>query len=137
MRVWVGLLEHGRVLARTRGASDGRALHLLQRLVAADVGQAAVTGAPPALWAVHGQLAVVAAPQQIPGAEGVTQHWRTHLRGVTLAPVDLLGVHYAVDVTGADRGAAGWGLRPLSVPAVEGVVQRHRGQVILFNLYFN
>lgn len=56
-----------RVLARRGGAADRGALHLLQRLVAADVGQAAVAGAAPAFGAVHGH--VVATPQHVPWAK--------------------------------------------------------------------
>lgn len=86
--------------------------------MAADVGQAAVACSAPVLGAVHGKLAMVAAPQQVPGAEGVTQNWGAHLRCVSLAPLGLLGgVHHAVDIIGARRGAAGGGLRPLLMPA--------------------
>ncbi len=55
------------VLARRGGTADRRALHLLQRLVAADVSQTAVAGAAPTFRAVHGH--VVATPQHVPGAE--------------------------------------------------------------------
>lgn len=55
------------VLARGGGATDRGALHLLQRLVAANVGQAAVAGAAPPFGAVHGH--VVATPQHVPWAE--------------------------------------------------------------------
>lgn len=55
------------VLARRGGAADRRTLHLLQRLVAADVSQAAMAGAAPTFGAVHGH--VVATAQHVPWAE--------------------------------------------------------------------
>lgn len=55
------------VLARRGRAADRGALHLLQRLMAADVGQAAMASAAPALRAVHRHVVVTA--QHVPWAE--------------------------------------------------------------------
>lgn len=108
-------VAEARVLARGGGAADGRALHLLERLVAADVGQAAVAGAPPALGAVRGH--VVVAAQHVPRAE-VAQDGRAPLRGAAVSPVAVLGgVDHAVGVAGAGRGAARRRIQPLLVPA--------------------
>lgn len=105
-------VAEARVLARGGGAADGRALHLLERLVAADVGEAAVAGAAPALGAVGGH--VVVAAQHVPRAE-VAQDGRAPLRGAAVAV--LGGVDHAVGVAGAGRGPAGRRVGPLLVPA--------------------
>lgn len=55
------------VLPRGGRTADRGALHLFQRLVAADVGQAAVAGAAAAFWAVHRHVVVTA--QHVPRAE--------------------------------------------------------------------
>lgn len=97
----VGVGKAG-VLARGGGAADGRALRLLQGLVAADVGEAAVAEAVPPLGAVHGEVAPAA--QRVPRAE-VAQDGRAHFWGPAVA---LLGdVHRAVDVAGAGGGPPG------------------------------
>lgn len=110
----VGVSE-ARVLARRGGAADRGALHLLQRLVAADVGQAAVAGATPAFWAVHGH--VVAIPQHVPWAE-VAEDWGAHLWGASVPSMTVLGgMHHAVDITGAGRGPPGRWVGSFLVPA--------------------
>lgn len=97
-------VAEARVLARGGGAADGGALHLLERLMAADVGQAAVAGAPPPLGAVRGHVVVTA--QHVPWAK-VAQDGRAPLRGAPVSPVAVLGgVDHAVGVAGAGRGAA-------------------------------
>lgn len=106
------VVAEARVLARGGGAADGRALRLLQRLVAADVGQAAVAGAPPALGALGGHVVVSA--QQVARTE-VAQDGRAPLRGAAVAV--LGGVHHAVGVAGARGRAAGRRLGALPVPA--------------------
>lgn len=63
----VGGVGEAWVLARGGGAADRGALHLLQRLVAADVSQTAVASAAAAFRAVRQH--VVATPQHVPGAE--------------------------------------------------------------------
>lgn len=55
------------VLPRGGRTADRGALHLFQRLMAADVRQAAVAGAAPALGAVHRHVVVIAQP--VPRAE--------------------------------------------------------------------
>lgn len=106
----VGVGEAG-VLARGGGAAHGRALRLLQGLVPADVGEAAVAQAVAPLGAVHGEVG--AAAEHVPRAE-VAQDGGAHLRGAAVAL--LGGVHHAVDVAGAGRGPAGRRVGPFPVP---------------------
>ena len=100
------------ILARGGGAANRWAFHLLQGLVAADVGETPVAGAATSLGAVHGH--VITTSQHFPRAE-VAEDGRAHLWGpaVTL----LGGMHHAVDITGAGRGAPGWWVRSFPVSA--------------------
>lgn len=85
------------VLAGGGGATNRGALHLFQRLVTADVSQAAMTGATAPFGAIHGH--VVAAPQHVTRTE-VAKNWGAHHRGATMSTVTLLGgVHHAVDIS--------------------------------------
>lgn len=99
MVVVVVAVGEARVLARGGGAADRGALHLLQRLVAADVSQTAVAGAAAALGAVDGRVA--ATPQHVPRAE-VADDRGAHLGGVSFVAM-LGGMHHAVGVAGAGR----------------------------------
>lgn len=87
------------VLARRGGPADGRAFHLLDGLVAADVGQTAVAGASASLWAVHGH--VRSSSQKFPWAV-VAHHRGTQIwvamttMGTTVSVVALGRMDHAV-----------------------------------------
>lgn len=108
-------ISEASILARRRGAADWGALHFLEGLVATDVVQATVASAAPAFRAVCRHV-VVSTPH-VPGAE-VADDWRAELRGASMSSVTMLGgMHHAVDLAGAGRGASGRWVGSFLMPA--------------------